>query len=62
MSTATDRPDGLSIEGLSTEGVKLVLELNWDRLAIPLAILTGLFGGAAIGLRILETAPWILLP
>ncbi|MEI4486288.1 hypothetical protein V8J36_08795 [Frigidibacter sp. MR17.14] len=41
----------------SAEGLRLMVDLHWERLAIPLAILTGLFGGAAIGTRLIQTWP-----
>ncbi|MEI4470284.1 hypothetical protein [Frigidibacter sp. MR17.24] len=46
----------------SAEKLRLVIDLHWERLAMPLAILTGLLGGTAIGLRLIQIAPELLQP
>jgi hypothetical protein len=34
--------------------LELLIELNWDRLLIPAAIVVGLLGGAAIGVELMQ--------
>lgn len=43
-------------------GLWLLVDLNWERVATPMAILVGLAGGAAIGAELLHLVPGPLHP
>lgn len=44
----------MQLIGKSARSLELLLDLNWERLVIPAAILVGLIGGAAIGVELLS--------
>lgn len=43
----------MELIGKSARSLELLIDLNWERLVIPAAILVGLLGGAAIGVELM---------
>ncbi|AMY69181.1 hypothetical protein [Frigidibacter mobilis] len=44
----------MQLIGKSARSLELLIDLNWERLVIPAAILVGLIGGAAIGVKLMS--------
>jgi len=44
----------MQLIGKSARSLELLIDLNWERLVIPAAILVGLLGGAAIGVELIS--------
>ncbi|GGH47795.1 hypothetical protein GVY41_04565 [Frigidibacter albus] len=40
--------------GKSARSLELLIDLSWEQLVIPAAILMGLLGGAAIGVELMQ--------
>jgi len=44
----------MQLIGKSARILELLIDLNWERLVIPAAILVGLIGGAGIGVELMN--------